>query len=59
MIFLLHGIVISCFRPLIPVFWCKSFLVETVADVTFYFVIAFGISLILERIPIINKMVDK
>lgn len=59
LIFLLHGIVISCFRPLIPVFWCKSFLVETVADVTFYFVIAFGISLILERIPIINKMVDK
>lgn len=55
-IFLLHGIVISVFRPYIPVFWAKSFAVETVVDVTFYFGLAFAVSLILEHIPIVKKI---
>ena len=56
MIFLLHGIVISIIRPYIPVFWIESFLIETIVNITLYFVIAFVLSLILERIPIINKI---
>lgn len=55
-IFLLHGIVISVIRPYIPVFWTKSFTVETVVDVTFYFGVAFAVSLILEHIPIVKKI---
>ena len=56
MIFLLHGIVINAIRPYIPVFWVKSFLLETIVDVTFYFMIAYGISLVLEHIPIVKKI---
>lgn len=56
LIFLLHGIVISIFRPMIPVFWVKSFTVETVVDVTIYFGMAFVLSLFLEHIPIIKKI---
>lgn len=55
-IFLLHGIVISIVRPYIPVFWTKSFLVETIVDVSLYFIIAYLISLVLEHIPILNKI---
>lgn len=55
-VFLLHGIVISVFRPYIPVFWVKSFTVETVIDVTFYFGVAFAVSLILEHIPIVKEI---
>lgn len=56
LIFLLHGIVIAILRPMIPVFWVKSFTVETVVDVTIYFVLAFALSLILEHIPVVKKI---
>lgn len=56
MIFLLHGIIINAIRPYIPVFWVKSFLLETIVDVTFYFMIAYGISLVLEHIPIVKRI---
>lgn len=55
-IFLLHGIVISVLRPYIPVFWIKSFTIETIVDVTIYFIIALLISLILEHIPVFKKI---
>lgn len=56
MIFLLHGIVINVFRPRIPIFWTRSFLLETVVDVTFYFIVCYIASLILEHIPIIRRI---
>lgn len=55
-IFLLHGIVINVLRPHIPVFWIKSFTIETIVDVTVYFIIALLISLILEYISVFKKI---
>lgn len=56
MIFLLHGIIINLVRPHIPVFWCRSFIFETIIDVSLYFIIGYLLSLILEHIPILNKI---
>lgn len=56
-IYLLHNIVINIIRPKIPVFWCPSFIIETICDVTLYFIIAFVLSLGLERIPLLRKII--
>lgn len=56
MIFLLHGIAINIFRPHIPVFWTRSFLLETIVDVTFYFIVCYIVSLVLEHVPIIRRI---
>lgn len=54
-IYMLHEIVISIVRPFLPVFWCPSFIIETIVDVTLYFFISYGCSLVLEHIPFVNK----
>lgn len=56
LIYLLHRVVINLIRPYIPVFWVPSFIIETIADVTLYFIVAYFISLVLEHLPLIRKI---
>lgn len=56
LIYLLHGAVIHIFRPLITPFWIKPFALETIIEATFYFSICYLVSLILEKVPIIRKV---
>lgn len=57
LIYLLHGICIWIIRPHITAFWCKSFVLETIVETTMYFIICYIISLALEKMPIIKKII--
>lgn len=58
MIFLLHGIVIIIFPDIIPIFLVESYLVETIVNVTFYFIVCYILGMVLKIIPLIKRIVE-
>lgn len=57
LIYLLHGVVIEIFRNRLPHNWCGSFGAETIIEVILYFAVAYGISLVLERLPFVKNII--